>query len=790
MVKTVAKPDSNLSQTELKTIALDVGGMKCAGCVKAVERQLQQNPGVVSACVNLITEVAVVEYEAGNVEPEIFAEKLTKTGFPSQLRESDRSIAETSTQAELKRQQQQKQQLWQLVTAAILLIFSSIGHLHHLGFPAIPILSNIWFHFVLATLALLIPGRSLIIDGWHSLRQGMPNMNTLVGLGTVSTYVASTFALFFPRLGWECFFDEPVMLLGFIFLGRTLEGRARNRAASALEALVSLQPQVARLTRKQDTSVAETVGIEIPVEQVKKGDWLRVLPGEKIPVDGEVVTGKTTVNESMLTGESLPVAKRLGDRVYAGTINQAEVINLQVTRTGNQTALAQIIRVVEEAQTRKAPVQQLVDTVAGYFAYGVMGIASITFLFWYFLGTQIWSEVLVTTSHSLHSMGEGMIMTTSPLLLSLKLAIAVLVIACPCALGLATPTAILVGTSMGAEKGILIKGGDVLEQVHNLDTIVFDKTGTLTVDCLEVSDCLPLATITSDRLLQLAASVESNSNHPLASAIVSSAQEQELSLLEVTNFSSQPGLGISATVAGEKVCLGNQEWLTQHNISIEEKVQSLAESLAKEGKTAIYLALEGLIVGLIALKASLRPDAIQTVANLQKDGLEVILLTGDRPEVANAIADQLNITQVLAEVKPSEKAEVIKSLQQEKSTQTRKTVAMVGDGINDAPALAQADIGISLQGSTDVAIETADIVLMQGKLWDVVESIQLGKATFKKIQQNLAWALAYNTLAIPVAAGILLPNFDLILSPGIAAAAMASSSLIVVTNSLLLRQYT
>ena len=312
----------------------------------------------------------------------------------------------------------------------------------------------------------------------------------------------------------------------------------------------------------------------------------------------------------------------------------------------------------------------------------------------------------------------------------------------------------------------------------------------MTVDCLEVSDCIPLATITSDRLLQLAASVESNSNHPLASAIVSYAQKQELSLLEVTNFSSQPGLGISATVAGEKVCLGNQEWLTQHNISIDDEVQNLAESLAKEGKTAIYLALEGVIVGLIALKASLRPDAIQTVANLQKDGLEVILLTGDRPEVANAIAAQLNITQVLAEVKPSEKAEVIKSLQQEKSTQIRKTVAMVGDGINDAPALAQADIGISLQGSTDVAIETADIVLMQGKLWDVVESIQLGKATFKKIQQNLAWALAYNTLAIPVAAGILLPNFDLILSPGIAAAAMASSSLIVVTNSLLLRQYT
>lgn len=791
MVKTIAKPDSHLSQIQLKTIALDVGGMKCAGCVKAVERQLQQNPGVVSACVNLITEVAVVEYEVGHVEPEIFAEKLTKTGFPSQLRESDRSIAESSTQAELKRQQQQRQQLWQLVTAAILLVFSSLGHLHHLGFPAIPILSNIWFHFVLATLALLIPGRSLLIDGWHSLRGGMPNMNTLVGLGTVSTYLASSFALFFPRLGWECFFDEPVMLLGFIFLGRTLEGRARNKAASALEALVSLQPQIARLTRKHNTAVAENVGIEIPVEQVKRGDWLKVLPGEKIPVDGEVVTGETTINESMLTGESLPVTKRLGDQVYAGTINQSDVINFQVTRTGNQTTLAQIIRVVEEAQTRKAPVQQLVDTVAGYFAYGVMSIATITFLFWYFLGTKIWSEVLVTTSHSMQSMvAEGMTMSTSPLLLSLKLAIAVLVIACPCALGLATPTAILVGTSMGAEKGILIKGGDVLEQVHKLDTIVFDKTGTLTVDSLEVTDCIPISTVTADRLLQLAASVESNSNHPLASAIVSSALQKELSLLEITDFSHKSGLGICATVAGEKVCLGNQDWLTQQNISITEEIQASATLLAQEGKTVIYLALESVLVGLIALKASLRPDAVTTVANLQKNGLEVVLLTGDRPEVANAIAKQLNITKVLAEVKPEEKAEVIQSLQQNNPPKITKTVAMVGDGINDAPALAQADIGISLQGSTDVAIETADIVLMQSKLWDVLESIKLGKATFNKIRQNLAWALAYNILAIPVAAGILLPSFDLILSPGIAAGAMASSSLIVVTNSLMLRQYT
>ena len=476
----------NSVQSDLKTIALDVGGMKCAGCVKAVEKQLEQNSGVISACVNLITEVAVVEYEAAKVEPEALAAKLTSTGFPTQLRASDRSIYELAADNKNKRQQQSQKQLRQLITAAILLTFSSIGHLHHLGLPHIPLLSNIWFHFALATLALLIPGRSLLIDGGRSLIQGMPNMNTLVGLGTGSAYLASCWALFLPQLGWECFFDEPVMLLGFILLGRTLEGKARNRASAALEALLSLQPPVARLIGKQDD--AET--IEIPVEQVKPQEWLRVLPGEKIPVDGVIIAGESTVNESMLTGESIAITKAEADLVKAGTINQSGVITVEVTEIGQNTTLAKIINLVEDAQTRKAPVQQLADTIAGYFAYGVMAIATLTFSFWYFIGTQTWDTVLLNTSSSMSmSMGE-MATTTSPLLLSLKLAIAVLVIACPCALGLATPTAILVGTSIGAEKGILIKGGDILELAHRLDTVVFDKTGTLTEGKPQVTDCI------------------------------------------------------------------------------------------------------------------------------------------------------------------------------------------------------------------------------------------------------------------------------------------------------------
>ncbi|MEM7595149.1 MAG: copper-translocating P-type ATPase, partial [Cyanobacteria bacterium P01_A01_bin.83] len=662
-------------------------------------------------------------------------------------------------------------------TATVLLVVSSVGHLHHLGLPTVPILSNIWLHFALASLALLIPGRSLIVDGWGSLVQGMPNMNTLVGLGTVSAYLASCWALFFPSFGWECFFDEPVMLLGFILLGRTLEGKARNRASAALEHLVRLQPPIARLIGKQAN--AET--IQIPVEQVKHGEWLRILPGEKIPVDGKIVTGETTIDESMLTGESVAVAKTTSDVVRAGTINQSGVITVEVISIGQDTTLARIIHLVEDAQTRKAPVQKLADTIAGYFAYGVMAIATITFCFWYFIGTNLWDFVLVDTSTSTSiAMGET-VSATSPLLLSLKLAIAVLVIACPCALGLATPTAILVGTSIGAESGILIKGGDVLEKVHQLDTVVFDKTGTLTSGKPQVVECLALADISSSKLLQIAASIESGSNHPLAQAVTTAAQSQNLELLATTDPKTALGRGMSATVAGQQVYLGNQEWLTSQGITISEHHELKAQFLAQSGKTIVYLAQSGILQGFIVIEDVLRPDAVSTVSQLQDMGLDIALLTGDRSEVAQAIAQKLKITQVFSQILPEEKTQIIQSLQQK-----HKTVAMIGDGINDAPALAQADVGISLQGGTDVAISTADIVLMQSQLQDVIKSIELSRATVDKIKQNIAWALVYNVFAIPIAAGALLPQFGIFLSPVLAAAAMASSSLIVVTNSLLL----
>jgi P-type Cu2+ transporter len=767
MIVIPVKPETQ----QLKTVALDVSNMKCAGCVGAVERQLKSHPGVKSACVNLITEVAVVEYEAQTVDPVVLAEKLTQTGFPTQLRTSDRSIPEVTQQAKTKRQQEQQKQLEQLVIAAILLLFSSIGHLHHLGLPTIPILSNIWFHWGLATLALLIPGRSLLVDGARSLYYGIPNMNTLVGLGTVSAYSTSCLALWFPSLGWECFFDEPVMLLGFILLGRTLEGRARNKAAAALEKLGSLQPKMARLTGKDNLSS----DIKIPVEQVKVGEWLRVLPGETIPVDGVITAGAATLNESMLTGESVPVNKAFGDRIWAGTINQEGIITFEVTNVGSETTLAKIIKLVESAQTRKAPVQQLADTVAGYFAYGVIAIALITFSFWYFWGTHLWEQVLIVNSH------HGMKMMTSPLLLSLKLAISVLVVACPCALGLATPTAILVGTSIGAERGILIKGGDVLEKIQQLDTIVFDKTGTLTLGELQVTHCLPLADFTAETLLQLAASLETYSNHPFGKAIAQAVSSLEL--LPVTNIEERSGFGILGEIAGNQIIIGNQEWLQQHQIDYQITDSSAAKQLLDSSQNLVYLAKNKHLIGLIALEDSIRPQAQETISQLQQMGLNIVLLTGDRQKVAEAIAAQLGITQIFAQVKPTDKAEIIKSLQKNDT----QIVAMVGDGINDAVALAQADLGITLQGSTDIAVETADLILVPNTLSDIIQAINLSQATVSKIKQNLLWALSYNAIAIPLAAGVALPSFGVLLSPILAAIAMASSSLIVVTNSLLLK---
>ncbi|NMG05414.1 heavy metal translocating P-type ATPase [Brasilonema sp. UFV-L1] len=809
---------TNLSPEEASTtekMTLDVGGMKCAGCVRAVERQLTQYPGVKSACVNLATEVAVVELEAGAVDADALAKELTAAGFPTHPRKLGGKVAlETqSIQDPAQRQRQEMQAAKrQLVIAVVLVVISLSGHFGNINGHVIPVLHNIWLHCGLATVALLFPGRPILVDGWVGLRHNAPNMNTLVGLGTLTAYTTSLVALIFPQLGWECFFDEPVMMLGFILLGRTLEKQARSRAAAAFKELLALGPQVARLIGKPKTtettsSLSSGAGVvEIPAQLVRVGEWLQVLPGEKIPVDGEVVDGQTTVDESMLTGEAVPVTKQPGDLVTAGTLNQSGAIAIQATRTGNDTTLAQIVALVEAAQTRKAPVQKLADTVAGYFTYGVLTAALVTFVFWYFLGTHIWHHAVMayameTSHHSLLSTSHLPHLTIyTPFLVSLKLAIAVMVVACPCALGLATPTAILVGTAIGAERGLLIKGGDILEKVHQLNTVVFDKTGTLTTGRPVVTDCIPFeaeeknASVTSVTLLQMAAAVESGTIHPLATAIQQEAQRQELSIPHAVDFHTEPGLGVSAVVERTLVLLGNCDWLQWHGISISETVQKQAQELAADGKTIVFVGLGDTIAGLIAVQDTLRPDAKATIEKLRQMGLRVMLLSGDTQDAASATAKQLGLTcaDVTAGVPPAKKAAAIQELQirltKAGGTQ-HSVVAMVGDGINDAPALSQADVGIALHSGTDVAMETAEIVLMRDNLTDVVTSILLSRATLSKIRQNLFWAFAYNTLGIPLAAGVLLPSFGFVLSPSGAAALMAFSSVSVVTNSLLLRRF-
>lgn len=799
----LAPTASNLTpqqQSANKTITLDITGMKCGGCVKTVEKQLAQHPGAIASCVNLVTEVAVVECQT-SVEPQQLAELLTAAGFPTKPR--DATTGETPTIEDFSERQQRESRsaLKQLLLASLLLLLSSLGHLPE-SLLTLPILKNIWLHWGLATITLLIPGRPILVEGWRGWRRNAPNMNTLVALGTLTAYITSVVALLFPPLGWECFFDEPVMLLGFILLGRTLEKQAKGQAATAFRQLLALQPQLARLITPQATSIDNNFhfssSVEIPATQVRVGEWIQVLPGEKIPVDGEVVAGRTTVDESMLTGEPFPVIKQLGDTVTAGTLNQSSAFALQATRIGADTTLAQIVALVEAAQTRKAPVQKLADTVAGYFTYGVLAAGILTFLFWYFIGTHIWTEVLFPGQMSSHDMSphaqhlaNAQLLQPSPLLLSLKLAIAVLVVACPCAMGLATPTAILVGTGVGAQKGLLIKGGDVLERVHQLDTVVFDKTGTLTSGYPTVTDVVVIGqnsnlVASQQGLLQLAAVVESGTCHPLATAIVQAAKEQNLSILTAKDFYTEPGLGVSAVVEEKQVLLGNYQWLSQNNVIISEQERSQSLTLAANGKTVVFVAHNGHLLGLIAASDTLRAEAHRTVKQLRSMNLKVMLLSGDTIAAAEVLGAQIGLSKadIIAEVGPAGKAQAIQQLQAQ-----NHHVAMVGDGINDAPALSQADVGIALKAGTEVAMEAAQIVLMRDSLADVVAAIELSRATFQKIRQNLFWAFAYNTLGIPIAAGLLLPSFGFVLNPAAAGALMAFSSVSVVTNSLLLRRF-
>lgn len=747
MTSLAERPPTSLELPEAETFILSVGGMKCGGCVGAVERLLKQQPGVLGASVNLVTATARVTCQTGSSQAESLAAYLGEKGFPAQVQERSAPPSPLPEAAP---------PYGSLATALALLILSSLGHWQHLGGGHLPLVGSLGFHWLLATLALAIPGQEIFRDGWRSFRQGRPDMNTLVALGTGAAYLASCVAFLWPQGGWECFFDEPVMLLGFILLGRALEGQARNQAARSLKSLLALQPPLARLQLGEQTAL-------LPVEQIAIGDRLSVLPGEKIPVDGDVLTGTSAVDEALITGESLPIAKGPGDSVLAGALNQTGVLTIQAAQVGSGTALAQIIAAVREAQTRKAPIQRLADTAAGYFAYGVLTLALMTALVW--------------------SIGGHLGLETGgvqPELLGIKSAIAVLVVACPCALGLATPTAILVATGVGAELGLLIKGGDVLENAQRLTMIAFDKTGTLTQGRPRLQALFPQRRSSERELLQVAASLEQGSNHPFAQAILAAAQEQDLPLLNARDFHTEAGAGVRAMLEdGTRIFIGNRGWLEEHGISLPADSPSISPL-----STLLYVARGQSWLGCLALADSLRPEAEETLARLRALGLKTALLTGDRPETAQAIGAELQILDVRAQIRPQEKARQIETWQN-----AGEIVAMVGDGINDAPALAQADVGISLGGATDAALETADIVLMRAQLSDLLGALSLSRAAVGKIRQNLVWALGYNLVAIPLAAGLFWRWGHLSLSPGWAAACMAGSSLLVVTNSLTLKRF-
>jgi P-type Cu2+ transporter len=726
----------------LQKALVNIEGMRCAGCVAAVEKHLLATPGVVSASVNLLTAMAVVEHQPELVSAEL-TQRLTDRGFPSQLRDAD--------QLHLPSQVIVEQPIRQLLIAVGLLALSIGGHLgqstmmpHHAGMN-MNSLSSVWWHWGLATVALLGPGRFILTDGWQSLRNGHPNMHSLVGMGVSTSYLTSLVALAWPQLQWECFFDEPVMLVGAMLLGKSLEAYAKRSAAQDFDQLLSLQPPTAHL-------LVGNQAIEVPVTQLQAGDLVRVLPGEIVPVDGRIQQGSSSINESLLTGESQPVTRQVGDQVTAGTSNQAAALEIRVDRPATESLLTKMVTVVTNAQARKVPVQQLADIAAGYFAYGVMTLALLTILGWYCFGAAFY--------------GVG-----TPLLISVKAGIAVLAIACPCALGLATPTAILVGTGLGARQGLLIKGGDVLERLRTVQTVVFDKTGTLTqgrptVQTIDLN--YPAA-----EFWPLAAMAAIGTNHPLATAIVQQAKELGHQPLTAVWNETQAGLGTIATSpTGQQVLLGSASWLQQQGIAINPTNTEF---------TAVYVAIDGQLAGSIRLVDSLRPEAKQTVQDLQAMGINVALLTGDQLPIAAKIAAELGITQIFADVRPTQKAAIIQQLQVDS-----QIVAMVGDGLNDAPALAVADVGLAIGDGTGVAIETADVVLMRDQLSAVTQALKLGKATGSKIRQNLFWAVIYNCLGIPIAAGLLYP-WHITLSPAAAGACMALSSISVVLNSISLR---
>jgi len=761
----------------LQTVVLDVEGMKCGGCVRSVERTLLEQPGVKRADVNLVSRAAWLDLaEEGDVDAVVSA--LANRGFTARERSLQDQVGPTRSDGS------QGLNWWrqwrQLMVALVLLVLSVLGHLSEAGHLRLPLIGSLPFHASLATIALIGPGRPILIGGIKAARSGAPSMDTLVGLGVSSAYVASLVALIWPQVGWPCFFNEPVMLLGFVLLGRFLEERARFRTGQALQQLAQLQPDSARLV------MADGAIREVRVGALRPGEKVQLLAGDRVPVDGVVLEGHSAIDISSLTGEPLPLEAEPGIELASGSLNLEATVVMEVRRVGAETALARIIRLVEQAQARRAPIQGLADRVAGRFCYGVIALAFTAFLFWWLIGADLWPQVLQASAPGMvhgavghgHQAGLGRGAET-PIGLALQLAIAVLVVACPCALGLATPTVITVATGLAARRGWLFRGGDVLEMAAGLDQVVFDKTGTLTLGRPLVKGVM---SDNPDRLLQRAASLEQNSRHPLAHALLQEAQRRNLELLNPSDVRTVVGEGLLGTLEDSAVELrvGKPDWLRRQGVRWSDHQDTWQ---ASANGTVVAVAEANTLLGLVQIEDQLRPDVHAALERLRSEGLRLAILSGDRRGSVERLGHQLGFAEheLGWQMRPEQK------LQQLEDWRRDGRVAMVGDGINDAPALAAADLGIAIGTGTQIAQDTADMVLLGDRLDNLPDALRLARRTMGKVRQNLVWAFGYNLIALPIAAGVLLPSHGVLLSPPLAAFLMAISSITVVVNALALR---